>query len=107
MLGSSGLWALSSCGRSARAAHNCNRFVSLGLSVPLVCGLHPSAAEEGGACAGVRGGARAGVWQEWNGDRAGQAGVVRIWEAWKRLHWLSKMDAFSFHSAQVVGMGCS
>ena len=49
MLRFSVLWALGSCRRSALAAHNCSRFIALGLGVPLACGLHPSAAEEGGA----------------------------------------------------------
>ena len=51
--------------------------------------------------------------QVWNGECCGgmnglavrQGGVDRAWETWKCLHWLSKMEAFCFHSAHVSGMG--
>ena len=58
-------------------------------------------------CAGMHGGARVEVGWGWNGERVGWGSVVQVWEAWKGLHWLSKMDTFSFHSSQVMGMGCS
>ena len=65
-----------------------------------------------GVCGSEEGGA---VGRAWKGEQCGgvnrlaggQGGVARAWEAWKCLHWLSRMEAFSFHSAQVIGMGCS
>jgi len=60
-----------------------------------------------GAGAAVRGGKEVcGEGRVWKGDGAGRVGAARDCEAWKRLHWLSKIDAFCFHSAQLVGMGC-
>ena len=73
----------------------CMRSSSMGWGPGFKVGV--GRAGEVGACAGVGRG--------WERNGEGLVAGERGWVAWNRRHWLSRMEASRFHSAQVVGMG--